>query len=198
VSTDLDAAAELVHTAQQLLTGIDTRTADLESAAATLATMVAESRTDLAEARRVRDTPPDPDTGARVLAAITEVESTIAGDTGSPDGSANPVRGIERLGAAMAMLDTALAGARNQQQRLEHARTALVGALVTARSQIEEAKSVIASGRTRVDARTRLAEAERQLMLAEAESDPVEALDAARRSATAARDADALARYALL
>jgi hypothetical protein len=133
-----------------------------------------------------------------VLAAITEVESTIAGVTGSPDGSANPVRGIERLGAAMAMLDTALAGARNQQQRLEHARTALVGALVTARSQIEEAKSVIASGRTRVDARTRLAEAERQLMLAEAESDPVEALDAARRSATAARDADALARYALL
>ena len=53
----------------------------------------------------------------------------------------------------------------------------------------------MAGNRSGVDARTRLAEAERQLMLAESESDPVEALDAARRSATSARDADALARY---
>ena len=99
------------------------------------------------------------------------------------------------MGEAVAGLDTALATARNQQQRLEHARTALVGALVAARSQIGEAKSYMASNRSGVDARTRLAEAERQLMLAESESDPVEALDAARRSATSARDADALARY---
>ena len=95
----------------------------------------------------------------------------------------------------MATLDTALAGARNQQQRLEHARTALVGALVAARSQIGVTKTFMAGGRPDVGARTRLAEAERQLMLAESESDPVEALDAARRAATNARDADALARY---
>ena len=45
------------------------------------------------------------------------------------------------------------------------------------------------------DARTRLAEAQRQLMLAQNESDPVNALDIARRAQTDARDADALAKY---
>ena len=45
------------------------------------------------------------------------------------------------------------------------------------------------------DARTRLAEGQRNLLLAENEADPVEALDAARRAQTNARDADALARY---
>jgi hypothetical protein len=113
----------------------------------------------------------------------------------APTASRNPVHNLARLGSAVAALDTALAGARNQQQRLEHARTALVGALVGARSEIGVAKSVMAGTRADVDARTRLAEAERQLMLAESEGDPVAALDAARRSATAARDADALARY---
>jgi hypothetical protein len=44
-------------------------------------------------------------------------------------------------------------------------------------------------------ARTRLAEAERQVALAVAESDPVIALDTARRAMTHATDADALARY---
>ena len=96
------------------------------------------------------------------------------------------------------MLDTALASARNQEQRLSHARTALTGALLGAHSQIDEARRAMSGGRAGVDARTRLAEAERQLMLAESEADPVEALDAARRATTAARDADALARYAAM
>jgi hypothetical protein len=46
-------------------------------------------------------------------------------------------------------------------------------------------------------ARTRLAEAERQLSVAEAEAEtePVTALDTARRAMTHATDADALARF---
>ena len=96
----------------------------------------------------------------------------------------------------MAALDTALASARNQAQRLEHARIALAGALVSAKSQLEAVRALKASGRrVGADARTRIAEAERQLELAETEADPVEALDAARRAVTHARDADALARY---
>jgi len=149
-----------------------------------------------------------------VLTAITAVESSLAtlppvaalttsatsaasgvSAASATSGTLDPIGAIERVGEAVSGLDTALATARNQQQRLEHARTALVGALVAARSQIGEAKSYMAGNRSGVDARTRLAEAERQLMLAESESDPVEALDAARRSATSARDADALARY---
>ena len=88
-----------------------------------------------------------------------------------------------------------VAAARNQQQRLEGARGALAGALLSARTQIAAARELIGSRRSGVSARARLAEAERQLLLAENEADPVEALDAARRAQTHARDADALARY---
>jgi predicted nucleic acid-binding Zn-ribbon protein len=210
VSTELDAAAALVHNARSSLAAIDDRAAELAQAESTLAALMTDTRTDLGEAKAMRDNAPDAESGARVLSAITGVEAALASLppvtalASAPTGamaslgeaaSVDPVGGIERLGSAVAQLDTALASARNQQQRLEHARTALVGALVAARSQIGEAKSYMAGNRAGVDARTRLAEAERQLMLAESESDPVEALDAARRSATSARDADALARY---
>jgi predicted nucleic acid-binding Zn-ribbon protein len=210
VSTELDAAASLVHSARSSLAAIDDRAAELTQAESTLAALITDTRTDLDEAKAMRDNAPDAESGARVLSAITGVEAALASLppvtalASAPTGamaslgeaaSVDPVGGIERLGSAVAQLDTALASARNQQQRLEHARTALVGALVAARSQIGEAKSYMAGNRAGVDARTRLAEAERQLMLAESESDPVEALDAARRSATSARDADALARY---
>jgi hypothetical protein len=63
------------------------------------------------------------------------------------------------------------------------------------KSQISAAHDYIGRYGAGVDARTRLAEAERQLTIAQAEVDPVEALDAVRRSVTLARDADALARY---
>ena len=73
----------------------------------------------------------------------------------------------------------------------------LGGALVAARSHIAAARDCIAERRGVVGApaRTRLAEAERQLMLAEAEDDPVSALDIARRAVRHADDAEALARY---
>jgi len=104
------------------------------------------------------------------------------------------------VAAALDSLDTALAGARNQAQRLEHARVALTGALLTARSQIDTTTAYMASrrGRTGPEARTRLAEAERLFLIAGAEADPVVALDTARSSATYSRDADALARYDLM
>ena len=51
---------------------------------------------------------------------------------------------------------------------------------MSARSQIAEAKSVMDGAG--VEARTRLAEAERQLGLSEVADDPVEALDTARRA----------------
>jgi hypothetical protein len=196
VSADLDSAAELVHTARGLLAAVAETAAELRQADGALADLVTETRADLIEARRARDAAPDADTGAALVAAVAEVERALeAVSSGDSASGTNPVAGLERIGAAVSTLDTALAGARNQQQRLEHARTALVGALVAARSQIGVAKNYMASSRSDVDARTRLAEAERQLMLAESESDPVEALDAARRATTAARDADALARY---
>ncbi len=117
------------------------------------------------------------------------LQKTIAGAGRSED----PVDALDRIDDAAGALDVALAGARNQQRRLAHARDAYAGAVVSARSQIAEAKSVI--GGAGVEARTRLAKRRRQLGLAEVASDPVEALDTARRAITLARDADALARY---
>lgn len=198
VSDDLEAAAERVHTARSLLAAVAETAASLRQADHALQELVAGTRADLVEARRARDTAPDASTGSALVNAVAEVEralESVTSSAGSATGTAHPVAGLERIGAAVATLDTALAGARNQQQRLEHARTALVGALIAARSQIEVAKNFMAGGRSDVDARTRLAEAERQLMLAETEADPVAALDAARRATTAAQDADALARY---
>ncbi|MET0989044.1 MAG: hypothetical protein ABWY54_00205 [Glaciihabitans sp.] len=198
VSDDLEAAAERVHTARSLLAAVAETAASLRQADHALQELVAGTRADLVEARRARDTAPDASTGSALVNAVAEVEralESVTSSAGSPTDTAHPVAGLERLGAAVATLDTALAGARNQQQRLEHARTALVGALIAARSQIDVAKNFMAGGRSDVDARTRLAEAERQLMLAETEADPVAALDAARRATTAAQDADALARY---
>jgi len=94
-------------------------------------------------------------------------------------------------------LDVMRSEARNRQLRLENARTALAGALLTARGQVSLTRDFIDGNRRRVQAaaRTRLSEAERQLALAEAEADPVIALDNARRAMTHATDADALARY---
>ena len=167
--------------------------ARLDAAASALDSLVDSTERDLAEARLQRDAAPDAHSGAAIIRAVADVEKTRSAVGASRD----PVAGLDALTTAVATLDTALASARNQTQRLEHARSALVGTLVSARSQIAALKSLVADGGRGVgaEARTRLAEAERQLMLAEAETDPVEALDVARRAVTHARDGEALARY---
>ena len=178
------------------LDGVDRLGARLDAAASALDALLASSLDDLAEARAQRDSAPDAESGAAIIRAMTDVEAARA-SVAAASGPRDPVAGLDALSAAVATLDTALATARNQSQRLEHARAALVGTLVSAKSQISSLRSLIGgSGRgVGAEARTRLAEAERQLMLAEAEVDPVEALDAARRAVTHARDGDALAHY---
>jgi len=89
------------------------------------------------------------------------------------------------------------AAARTAQNRLDGARGALGGAIAIAESQLRVARAAIDRGRGGVgaDARTRLAEAERQLVIARQEPDPVAALDAARRATSRASDAEALAMF---
>lgn len=192
----IDTASEHTYRAQKLLDAIDALRDDLVKTAEALAALRASTTQTLAQARSVREAPPDPDTGAAVGRAMQSVEAALAIDTEARD----PLATLETLRAANAELDASLAGARNQQQRLEGARTALVGALVGARSQLAATKNYIDNRRGGVGttARTRLAEAERLLAVAEAEADPVAALDTARSSATYSRDADALARFDLL
>jgi hypothetical protein len=192
-------ARQHAQQAEQLLDGVDRLATALQIARGQLAQLVTEADGGLTEARAVRDAPPDPDTGAAVNSAIAGIEGALAA-AGQPATAKDPTTGIQKLQEALGTLDVALGSARNQQQRLEHARTALVGALLTARSQIATTGDFIAArrGSVRTDARTRLSEAQRLLTIAEAEADPVAALDTARSSVTYSRDADALARYDVL
>jgi hypothetical protein len=189
-------AEQSVNAATALLDSIDSVAAKLDDAAKAVAKMVAAQKADLAEARTEREVAPDPMTGGAILAAIDAVE-TILAEVSAATKPADPIAHLDGLNAAIARLDMALASARNQTQRLEHAKLALTGALVSANSQIAAVRGFILAGggAAGADARIRLNEAERELQIAEAEADPVAALDAARRAVTHARDADALARY---
>lgn len=192
----LRSAEEHSGRADELIDAVGTLRTELERATAAVTRLTESTQQNLAEARGLRDAPPDPDSSSAVAAAISEVEAVLS----TPTGPADPMRQLERLRQANASLDASMAGARNQQRRLDGARTALAGALVQAHSQLSSTRDFIATRRGGVGAaaRTRLAEAERKLMLAENEADPVAALDLARNSLTHSRDADALARYDLM
>jgi len=195
VADELHSAATLLHRAGNVLANAERSLAELVEADAAVSRMREASDRDAHEARVARDSAPDPQSAARIQAAISSTESALE-QTASHSGAIHdPFAQLALLSDASTELDTALASARNQQQRFEHARAAYQGTLVAARSQIAVVRELVGRGGVSARARTRLAEAERQLMIAEAETDPVEALDAIRRSVTHARDADALARY---
>jgi len=193
VGDRLAAAESALARAGLRLDAVDARADELDGAAAALDTLVSSTAADLAEARAGRDAAPGPDESAAIGAAIGAVESAA-----SSIDTKNPVASLDALGTAIAALDHALANARNQTERLEHARSALDGTIASVSTQLSEVRSFIAVGGRRVgaDARTRLALAERELAEATIPgTDPVTALDAARRAVTHVRDADALARY---
>ena len=186
------AATDSAYLATHLLDAIDSLAGELSKTTDAVSSLAASTRASLDEAKAVRDDPPDPAAGAAIAVAVEVVARTLSALPGD-----DPIRALDELREAGATLDFSLAGARNQRQRLEGAKAALAGALVAARSQLSVTRDFIAARRGRVGAgaRTRLSEAERLLTLAEAEADPVLALDTARSSATYSRDADALARY---
>jgi hypothetical protein len=201
VASRVTAVTDALTTAQQrardaaaLLDAIEHRRDELAAAAASVASLVTEQQAALADARVLRDAPPDPDSSAAVNDAVGALEGELAqvGGTGRRD----PVAELDRLVDAGDALDVAVSAARNQQRRLDGARGALGGALVSARTQISAVEDYIGSHGGGAGSRSKLAEAKRELVLAENASDPVEALDAARRAQNRARDADDLARYA--
>lgn len=186
-------AERALSDADHALRSVERRDTELDAAEDRLSALRDEQRRALRDARSVRDAPPDADSGAAVGAAIAALEPLTRADPSRAPGR-DPLAELDALVAAADDLDVAVSAARNQQRRLEGAREAFAGARLTARSEIDRARDALRAGGGQ-DARTRLAEAERQLALAEAASDPVEALDAARRAQTHARDADVLARY---
>lgn len=182
--------------ATRLLDAIETGEDQLHIGQAGLMKALDAADAELAEARALRDRHEEADTSAELNRVIAEADQVLAA-LRSPTRLSHPSVDLARLREAMDGLDVIRSEARNRQLRLENARTALGGALLAAKSQITLTRDFITANRGRVgaSARTRLAEAERQLALAEAEADPVTALDTARRAMTHATDAEALARF---
>jgi hypothetical protein len=186
---------ELFH-ATQLLDAIETGEDQLHIGMATLMEALEMAEDQLEEARELRDRHEESDTSDQLNRVITHAGSVLS-QLRRPTRLSDPAADLTVLREAMDGLDVIRSEARNRELRLENARTALAGAIIAARSQIQVSRDFITANRGRVgaQARTRLAEAERQLALAESEADPVTALDTARRAMTHATDADALARF---
>ncbi|WP_166982853.1 hypothetical protein [Paramicrobacterium fandaimingii] len=174
-----------------------TRTEErLAAADAEQRSAIAEAESALGHAAELRDASDLPEAAERISAGITELRAVLDA-VAAATGPQAPLRTIDTVRSAQASLDDALASARSAQQRIDNAREALGGALFSAGSHLDTAREFISANRGRVgaDARTRLAEAERQLALADAAADPVEAVDIARRAARLAQDAGDLAHY---
>jgi hypothetical protein len=194
VTESLTTARQRGRDAAALLDAVEHRRDELAAAVDGIRSLAAEQQGALDDARGLRDAPPDPDSSAVVNDAIGELERELVAVEKS--GRRDPVAELDRLVDAGDALDVAVATARNQQRRLEGARAALSGALLSARTQISAVEDFIGSHGGGAGSRSKLAEAKRELQFAENEADPVAALDAARRAQNRARDADDLARYA--
>jgi hypothetical protein len=196
VGEHVSAAEQALFTATTLLDAIEIGEDQLHVGFASLEASLRTAEEELAEARALRDRHEESETSAGLNRVIAAADTVVA-ELRRPGRVSDPSADLARLREALDGLDVTRSEARNRQLRLENAREAFVGARLAARSQIGLTREFITANRGKVgaDARTRLAEAERQLALAEAEADPVSALDGARRAMTHATDADALARY---
>jgi tetratricopeptide (TPR) repeat protein len=191
------AAEEAVDQAGQLLDAVDRLAAALEQASAGLQNAVQETTQDLAEAKALLAAG-DQHAGdlAGLVAAAEQALTSVQQEMAA--GRFDPIASIRRIEEADGGLDQALAGVRDRQQRAQRARASLEQAVLAARSEISATHDFITTRRGAVggEARTRLAEAQRQLDQAMhlAESDPESALARAQQADALAEQAGQLAR----
>ncbi|WP_262105541.1 TPM domain-containing protein [Arthrobacter sp. Marseille-P9274] len=188
------AAEESVHQANVLLDAIDKTARDLDAARDTLERTVADTAQDLAQARALIGNGQHPELAgpaAQVETALDTVKREIAG------GRNDPIALVQRLEAANSELDQALTGVRDAQDRARRARDALQHAIMSAQAQVSGTSDYIRARRGGVgsEARTRLAEAERNLDYAIqiADSDPEQALNYAQQASALAQQASQMA-----
>lgn len=175
------AAGQALDSVDELLTAVAKAGADLRAARDAIPALLAEVTAEIEAARAAQ--PSSPELAAAIRggeAAVESVEAALRQST------VDPLAELRRLREADAALDAALEQYHTARQRAEHARAVLGPALAAARAEVSAAANFINTRRGAVGtrARTLLAEAQRLLAEAEAhaESDPVRALDAARRA----------------
>lgn len=188
------AAEESLHQTNVLLDAIARVAAHLDKARTGLDTAVVDTSQDLAQARAILQAGSHPELAgpvAGVEAALAQVKSEIQG------GRIDPIRTLERVEAAHQSLDQALSGIRDQQEQARRAQAALQQTIMSAQAQISATSDYIGARRGGVgtEARTRLAEAQRNLdyALSISREDPVTALTYAQQAHGLAAQAAQLA-----
>ncbi|MBD3941135.1 hypothetical protein IF188_05405 [Microbacterium sp. NEAU-LLC] len=156
---------------------------------------IAAARAALASASHTRDHL-DPADAERLGAELRAVDAELNRIEG--DAARRPTRTVDAIARLRGRLDLALGDARTAQQRLRGARTALPGTIAAARGAIAQAEASLTHSRAGADARSRLQSAQHELAQARQTTDPVAAIDAARRALRDAEDAKALSDYARL
>jgi hypothetical protein len=188
------AAEDALTQAETLLDGIGRREAELVDAAQRFAGAKAEISQDLAEARALAAQPGQ--IGARVGPLVARAEAAIAAaEQASAAAQPDPFEALRLLDEANTALDAGIADARAEQDRARRAAAALEQALLTARSSVAAAQDFVTTRRGAVggSARTRLAEAQRHLQLAQPGGDPAAALREAQIADQMAQEALRLA-----
>ncbi|WP_157157278.1 hypothetical protein [Diaminobutyricimonas sp. LJ205] len=187
----LHAAAESIRRAEALIDAIDSFEVEAIKAEAALTAMVAESHAELAAARQL----PESTRRGRIDSAIADLEQTLHA-LPAPGARPDPVGSLSAVRRANTALDDAVAEHTEQADRKERMRAQLVTAIDDAERQIAAARGLVLDYQIPVgpDARTRLAEAERELVGITDERDPEVAIVRARRAAGLGAEAAAIAR----
>ncbi|MFB7979465.1 TPM domain-containing protein [Streptomyces vinaceus] len=192
------AAEGAVDQAATLVDAVERRAQELAEAAGKLPGALTETDTDLADARGLLTGTAEGTSTADLRGRIARAEAVLAGvRREQAAGRYDPIDALRRVEEADAVLDEALAGARERESGHRRAAALLDQATLAARSAIGAAADYITTSRGAVgsQARTRLAEAQRRLerSAALAGSDPAGALAQAQQADGLARQAQELA-----
>jgi TPM domain len=191
------AAESSLGQARALLDAVDGAASDIRHAVATLPSLIADVQADIEHANRQLQKAHDSDAPHSGELATARDTAVKAFDAARASGSADPLSAFTRLTKADADLGRLLATVAEEQATAERLNRTLDQALFTAQSRVRAVSEYIDTRRGSVgpEARTRLAEASRQLQAAQDKrsTNISEAIAYANGAATLAAQAESLA-----
>ncbi|SDI88024.1 TPM domain-containing protein [Arthrobacter cupressi] len=177
------AAEEGLHQTNVLLDAISKVAGSLDEARASLDSAVVDTSQDLAQAKAMIQSGAHPELAgpvAGVESALAQVKAEIQA------GKIDPIATLDKVEKAHQALDQSLSGIRDQQEQARRAQASLQQTIMAAQAQISATSDYITARRGGVgtEARTRLAEAQRNLdyALSISRNDPVTALAYAQQA----------------
>lgn len=204
ISGEQSGLVDAVHAAESslgqvraLLDAVDTAASDIRHAVATLPSLITDVQAGIERANTQLQRAQDSKAPHRRELATARDTAVEAFDAARASGSADPLGAFTRLTKADADLDRLLAAVAEEQTTADRLTRTLDQALFTAQSRVRAVSEYIDTRRGSVgpEARTRLAEASRQLQAAldKRSSNVTEAIAHANGAATLAAQAESLA-----